>query len=126
MFSHISLGVFNIEKSVGFYDIVMEALGYPRLFGDVKEKFMAYGPEESFFIVCEPLDQSKDVIPCNGTHICLKAPSKDAVDQFYKLALKNGGHDGGKPGLRKEYADDYYAAFIFDPDGHKIEALARF
>ncbi len=125
MFAHVSLGITNIEKSLGFYDTVMEALGYSRLFGDVKEKFMAYGPEDSFFIICEPLNETKKVVACNGTHICLKAPSKEAVDQFHKLSIKNGGQDDGPPGIREEYATDYYAAFVLDPDGHKIEVLAR-
>ena len=125
MFAHISIGVNNIENSVGFYDNVMEALGYKRLFGDVDEKFMAYGPDESFFIINEPLDESKRAQACNGSHICIKAKKKEDVDLFHKTTLKLGAQCDGPPGFRKHYVDDYYAAFILDPDGHKIEAMTR-
>lgn len=125
MFSHISIGVKNISQSIEFYDAVMNELGYGRLFGDEGEGFMAYGPEESFFIINTPLDKSYEAMACNGSHICLKAKNKNAVDAFYNTAIKLGAKDGGAPGLRPHYSDDYYAAFIFDLDGHKVEAMAR-
>lgn len=125
MFAHISIGVKDIHASVVFYDAVMNALGYGRLFGNKDEGFMAYGPEDSFFIINTPLDESREVMACNGSHICLKAKDKSAVDVFYNMAIKMGAKDGGAPGLRPHYSDDYYAAFIFDLDGHKIEATAR-
>ncbi|HOO51481.1 MAG TPA: VOC family protein [Alphaproteobacteria bacterium] len=125
MFAHVSIGVKDIQKSVAFYDKVIVALGYERLFGDVEEKFMAYGPEDSFFIINEPLDTTKDVLACNGSHLCIKAQTKEQVDGFYAEALRLGAKDSGAPGIREHYSDDYYAAFIFDPDGHKIEVLAR-
>lgn len=62
---------------------------------------------------------------CNGTHLCFKARSKEMVDAFYKAALAHGAQDDGPPGIRAHYAEDYYAAFVRDPDGHKIEAVAR-
>lgn len=125
MFAHISIGVRNIQASVVFYDAVMNALEYGRLFGNEDEGFMAYGPEESFFIINTPLDESREAVACNGSHICLKAKDKNAVDAFYNVAIKMGAKDGGAPGLRPHYSEDYYAAFIFDLDGHKIEAMAR-
>jgi len=99
--------------------------GYERLFGAIEEKFMAYGQEESFFIVNEPLDESRKPDACNGSHICLKAKTREQVNAFYKASMDCGAKDGGEPGIRKHYAKDYYAAFIYDPDGHKIEVLAR-
>mgnify|MGYP005680160559 CR=1 FL=1 len=126
MFAHISLGVTDLENSVTFYDTIMPKLGYNRLFGSLEENFMAYGPEESFFIICTPLNENgPSAQSCNGTHICLNALTKESVDQFYKTALKNGASDGGAPGIRPHYAENYYACFIFDPDGHKIEAMVK-
>jgi predicted lactoylglutathione lyase len=55
-------------------------------------------------------------------HICLDAASRRAVDSFYAAAIESGGSDNGKPGLRKDYGDNYYAAFVIDPDGYRLEA----
>ena len=125
MLAHVSVGVKNIQASIAFYDAVMATMGYGRLFGNEEDGFMAYGPEESFFIINTPLDESHEAVACNGSHICLKAKDKNAVDEFYNVAIKMGAKDGGAPGLRPHYSEDYYAAFVFDLDGHKIEAMAR-
>jgi predicted lactoylglutathione lyase len=61
--------------------------------------------------------------PNHGTHICLRARSTDAVDAFHKAALATGGGDDGKPGLRPHYLQTYYAAFVTDPDGNRIEVV---
>jgi catechol 2,3-dioxygenase-like lactoylglutathione lyase family enzyme len=58
----------------------------------------------------------------SGLHFCFTAPSADTVDAFHAAALRSGGQDNGAPGLRPEYGPDYYAAFINDPDGYRIEA----
>ena len=58
----------------------------------------------------------------SGLHICFQAPDRNGVDAFHQAALKTGGRDNGKPGLRKDYGDNYYAAFVVDPDGYRIEA----
>lgn len=125
MFAHVSIGVTDFGRSLAFYDSVMKALGYDRLFGDEKDNFMAYGPKESFFIINLPLDESKKAQACNGTHLCLRAENKDRVDAFHSAAMANGAVCAGEPGLRPHYSEDYYAAFILDPDGHKIEAMGR-
>ena len=59
----------------------------------------------------------------SGVHICLRAPDTAAVDAFHAAALKAGGASDGAPGLRAEYHGGYYAAFIRDPDGNRIEAV---
>ena len=56
-------------------------------------------------------------------HVAFAAPTREAVDKFYKAALKAGGKDNGAPGVRKEYHPNYYAAFVLDPDGHNLEAV---
>jgi catechol 2,3-dioxygenase-like lactoylglutathione lyase family enzyme len=126
MFAHISIGVSDMARALRFYDSVMATLGYNRLFGNPEEGFMAYGPKQGFFIINTPLEPDKGgVSACNDAHYCFNAPSPQAVDEFYKIALAHGAADGGAPGLRPHYAADYYAAFVYDPDGHKLEALAR-
>ncbi len=57
-----------------------------------------------------------------GLHFCFTAPSRASVAAFHAAALANGGRDNGKPGVRKDYGPDYYAAFVFDPDGYRLEA----
>ena len=61
--------------------------------------------------------------PGPGFHLAFAAPSREAVDAFHRAALASGGRDNGPPGLRPQYAPDYYAAFVFDPDGYWIEAV---
>jgi catechol 2,3-dioxygenase-like lactoylglutathione lyase family enzyme len=58
----------------------------------------------------------------SGLHFCFAAPNAAAVDAFHAAGLRAGGQDNGAPGLRPVYAPDYYAAFIIDPDGYRIEA----
>jgi catechol 2,3-dioxygenase-like lactoylglutathione lyase family enzyme len=124
MFAHISLGVLDFKKSKGFYDAVMNALGYDFLFGEEYD-MAAYGQGDSFFIINTPIDPARGAVAAtNGTHVCFKARGKREVDLFYKIAIEHGANDAGAPGFRSHYADDYYAAFVFDPDGHKIEAVA--
>ena len=67
--------------------------------------------------------QWTEVAPDSGVHICLRAPDTAAVDAFHAAALKAGGTSDGAPGLRPEYYATYYAAFIRDPDGNRIEAV---
>ena len=62
-------------------------------------------------------------VPGDGFHVAFAAPSREAVDAFYKAALEHGGKDNGGAGLHPEYGSDYYAAFVFDPDGYRIEAV---
>jgi predicted lactoylglutathione lyase len=61
----------------------------------------------------------------SGQHFCMTASTREAVNAFYKAALTIGGHDNGKPDLRADYGPDYYAAFVIDPDGYRIEACCN-
>jgi catechol 2,3-dioxygenase-like lactoylglutathione lyase family enzyme len=62
-------------------------------------------------------------VPGDGFHVAFAAPSREAVAAFYQAALAHGGRDNGGSGLDPEYGSDYYAAFVFDPDGHRIEGV---
>jgi catechol 2,3-dioxygenase-like lactoylglutathione lyase family enzyme len=61
--------------------------------------------------------------PGPGFHLAFTAPGREAVDAFYREALQAGGLDCGAPGLRPQYSPTYYAAFVLDPDGYKLEAV---
>ena len=119
MIDHISIGVHDLDRATAFYDAILPALGLTKL--RTKPTTVGYGktyPE--FWINARP---ARPEAADSGLHICLRAPDTAAVDAFHKAALQAGGVSEGPPGLRPEYNDRYYAAFIRDPDGNKIEAV---
>lgn len=123
MLDHISLGVSDMARSRAFYDAVLSTLGYKRVM--TFDAFAGYGSEDGYprFCINPPLDRTKAAAPGPGTHVCFTAPGRKAVDAFHAAALVNGATDDGPPGIRASYDPKYYAAFVIDPDGHKIEAV---
>ena len=118
MFNHVSVGTLDLARATGFYDAVLGALGYRRT---MSEGFgCAWGIEWPEFWA--QLADEGDASPGNGTHIAFIAPSRQAVDAFHAAGVANGGSDAGAPGMR-DYTPDYYAAFLRDPDGNKLEAV---
>ena len=81
-----------------------------------------YGASDIVFSVERPVD-GLPAAPGNGIHIAFQAPDRETVRRFFESALANGGADEGAPGIRANYNANYYAAFIRDPDGNKIEAV---
>ena len=119
MIDHVSIGVRDLARATSFYDAVLATLGYAQL--HAKPATIGYGKSyPEFWINVRP---DRRATADNGLHICLRAPSKEAVDAFHAAALRAGGSSEGAPGLRPEYHERYYAAFIVDPDGNKIEAV---
>jgi catechol 2,3-dioxygenase-like lactoylglutathione lyase family enzyme len=121
MIAHISIGVKDIDRSKRFYDTALEPLGYKCLRAARTLLGYGYGRDSIAFWV---VSAQRPIAPdeTSGLHFCFAAPSTDAVDAFHAVALRAGGQDNGAPGLRPEYSPDYYAAFIIDPDGYRIEA----
>lgn len=119
MYSHITAGTNDLEKSVSFYDKVLATLGLKQLFF-WPGKAAAYGAEERGpkFFICMPYDGSAATVG-NGVTIAFNASSRAAVDAFYTAAMANGGTDEGAPGLR-DYHPDYYGAYLRDPTGNKL------
>ncbi|MBB3310801.1 catechol 2,3-dioxygenase-like lactoylglutathione lyase family enzyme [Rhizobium sp. BK196] len=120
MFDHISIGVKSLDRSRQFYDAALAPLGYERLSNF--EGTMGYGADRPAFWVSEverpvPADRG------SGLHFCFVATSEEAVNAFYAAALASGGEDNGPPGIRPDYSQFYYAAFIIDPDGYRLEAF---
>jgi catechol 2,3-dioxygenase-like lactoylglutathione lyase family enzyme len=126
MIDHLSLGVADLGRSRAFYDAALAPLGYRRLF-DVDDA-SGYGAALPAPLREQALPfwvgQDTGRIGLSG-HVCFTAARRAAVDAFYEAALAAGGRDNGKPGLRPIYHPNYYAAFIVDPDGHRIEAVCH-
>jgi len=120
MIDHISIGVRDIVASASFYDAVLAPLEFTRLY-DLEET-VGYGKgHPEFWLNVRP---GMPPVPTEtGIHICLRAPDTGSVDAFYKAGLANGASDDGPPGLRPQYDPRYYAAFIRDPDGNRIELV---
>ncbi|TBE93918.1 VOC family protein [Rhizobium leguminosarum] len=127
MLHHASLGVSDIERSAAFYDAALAALGYIRVWDDIRPgqtgQAIGYGLPgggDKLAIKHRPDGQRA---PGPGFHLAFAAPSRQAVDQFYAVAIAQGGSDNGRPGLRPHYGEHYYAAFVMDPDGYALEAV---
>jgi len=118
--SHVSIGTNDFPRAKEFYDAVLATLQI-RCVVDFDEG-AAYGREVPEFWVQLPHDGAA-ANPGNGTHVCFHAASEEEVNAFHRKALELGAEDEGKPGLRPEYSEVYYAAFVRDPDGNKIEAM---
>lgn len=119
MLDHVTIGVSDTERSKQFYDRALHPLGIARLYAE-GERFAGYGisPKAFFWIGGRNARQT-------GAHVAFAAPDRAAVDLFYQEAIAAGGRDNGPPGIRPNYHTDYYGAFVFDPDGHNIEAVCR-
>jgi catechol 2,3-dioxygenase-like lactoylglutathione lyase family enzyme len=119
MLDHVTLGVSDFERSKAFYDRALGPLGIERLYADGDDAAGYGANEKAFFWIGH-----KGVLQ-TGAHVAFTAPDRETVDRFYKAALAAGGTDNGAPGLRPHYHEDYYAAFVLDPDGHNIEAVCH-
>ncbi|MGK5080116.1 VOC family protein [Janthinobacterium sp. HLX7-2] len=127
MLDHVSLTVADLARAERFYDAIFAALGVPKVGSDHANAWIGYGQRSdaqhsalSYFSV--RLGPAPDDAP--RRHCCFKAASRTAVDAFWQAGLANGGLDLGAPGLRHYHAS-YYAAFLFDPDGNRIEAVCH-
>jgi catechol 2,3-dioxygenase-like lactoylglutathione lyase family enzyme len=119
MIDHLSIGVRDVARAKRFYDAALAPLGYTCL--STGEASLGYGDAAVALWIgaaarpVRPDDKS-------GLHVCFAAPTRQSVDAFHATALAAGGTDNGKPGLRPDYGESYYAAFVVDPDGYRIEA----
>jgi catechol 2,3-dioxygenase-like lactoylglutathione lyase family enzyme len=119
---HLSLGVRDLATGAAFYDGVLGALGFRRVFED--DEAIGYGLEDDKDILCLKLRDDAQA-PGAGFHLAFAAPTQAAVAAFHAAGMSAGGRDNGGPGLREEYGPTYYAAFLVDPDGHRVEAVCK-
>jgi catechol 2,3-dioxygenase-like lactoylglutathione lyase family enzyme len=121
MIDHISIAVRDLKKGEAFYSALLAPLGMAKL-REWPEAAIGFGKKYPEFWINRRAAMDR-VGDDSGVHICLRAPSAEAVDAFYAAALAAGGTSDGAPGVRPEYHQTYYAAFIRDPDGNRIEAV---
>lgn len=139
MMMHMTLGSNDLKKAAAFYDAVMPTLNHARAPISL-DKFLAYAPVSGvssgkatgqydptgriapFLCVCQPYD-GQQASRGNGFHIAWVAADKAAVKAFHHAALAHGGADEGAPGYRSHYSSDYFAAYVRDPDGNKLQAV---
>ena len=124
MLDHISLGVADLERSRRFYDAALRPLGIVRIL-DFSGRGSDYGSMAAPLGVEFTITVEQAVPPVLGMHVCFRASDREAVRAFHAAALRAGGSDDGSPGPRELYHPDYYAAFVLDPDGHRIEAVCH-
>jgi catechol 2,3-dioxygenase-like lactoylglutathione lyase family enzyme len=117
---HVTVGVSDLARSRAFYTRALLPLGFSDLGGFGEEPVVFFGLEEAS-------DFAISMVYSTGApvHVAFAADRREQVDAFHAAALAAGGRDNGAPGLRPQYSDGYYAAFVIDPDGHNVEAVHR-
>jgi catechol 2,3-dioxygenase-like lactoylglutathione lyase family enzyme len=125
MLDHISITVSDIERAAPFWDAVMAALMVPRVVRNDRQ--LGYGlrnrPDDDSHSYFSIFESRGPALTPDNRHWCFRAPSRAAVDAFHAAGLANGGSCDGPPGLRADYHHGYYAAFLLDPDGNRVEAV---
>ena len=126
MIDHVGFAVTNLERSRAFYDAALRPLGLAAIMEVGPDKTesggsaIGYGQDGNPFFWIGDNER-----PGEGTHVALTVDSRAEVDAFHAAAVAAGGRDNGAPGLRPHYGPNYYAAFVFDPDGANIEAVCH-
>jgi len=121
MIDHISIAVRDLKSAEPFYAALLKPLGMTKL-REWPDAAIGFGKKYPEFWI-NRRDAMSRVAVDTGVHICLRAPDAAAVDAFHAAALQCGGSSDGAPGLRPEYHGGYYAAFVRDADGNRIEAV---
>jgi catechol 2,3-dioxygenase-like lactoylglutathione lyase family enzyme len=123
MLDHLSIGVSDLARSTSFYDAALDALGYVKLFANRGVGYGKAGAKDEAFAILASGAEARP--PGVGCHIAFAAADRAAVDAFHAAALRMGGVDEGAPGLRPQYGEGYYAAFVRDLDGYRLEAVCH-
>jgi catechol 2,3-dioxygenase-like lactoylglutathione lyase family enzyme len=117
---HVSLGVADLDRAARFYEAALGAIGFAKL--EVRPATIGFGKRYPEFWLNHRAAMPR-VAADTGVHVCLRAPTTAAVDAFHQAALAAGGSCDGAPGLRKHRTGGYYAAFVRDLDGNRVEAV---
>ncbi len=121
MLHHLSFGVEDLSRAAKFYDAVLMTLGYVRVWSEATAVGYGLAGEGDKFAI--KLERNGRAVTGPGFHAAFSAPSREAVVRFYEEALRYGGQDNGAPELCRDYGEHYFAAFVIDPDGYRIEAV---
>jgi catechol 2,3-dioxygenase-like lactoylglutathione lyase family enzyme len=124
MLSHLSFGVDDLARAAMFYEKILAPLGYVRVWTDGQHAvgFGEKGGPDRLVLFGKP---KQAIAPGPGFHLSFVAPDRESVDSFHAIAIEAGGKDSGLPGLRLRYGPTYYAAFVIDLDGYKLEAVHK-
>ena len=127
MISHITLGLMDLGRETAFYDAVMAALGIRKLPEEGDDESVAYGyPGKALPVVyVQPTFDGRPPTWGNGTHVAFDAENRQQVQYFHAAARKQGGSSDGEPGFRPDYSHPYYAAYVRDAVGNKLQAVCR-
>ena len=120
MIDHVSVGVSDLDRAARFYEATLALLGLSRLV--TRPATVGFGKTYPEFWINLRAGMA-EVAPESGVHICIRARSTTDVDAFHAAALNAGGRSDGAPGLRPHDRVKYYAAFVRDPDGNRVEAV---
>jgi catechol 2,3-dioxygenase-like lactoylglutathione lyase family enzyme len=116
---HVGFEVSDLERSARFYDALFYALGARRVFASPGAVAYGVNGPDVWIVV-------RGRVPAPGYgHLALAASGKAAVDAAYTAGVTNGGEDDGPPGPRPSYGRRYYAAYLRDPDGLRVEVVSR-
>jgi predicted lactoylglutathione lyase len=126
MIDHVGIPVSDIARSTEFYLKALEPLGISIVM-EVSAEQTGHGAAVGFGANFKPFFWigGAEGLGVGHVHVAFAAPSRAAVDAFYRAAIAAGGKDNGKPGLRPHYHENYYGAFVLDFDGHNIEAVCH-
>jgi catechol 2,3-dioxygenase-like lactoylglutathione lyase family enzyme len=120
MIDHVSIAVRDLAQATALYEAALAAIGYQKL--DVRPHTVGFGKRYSeFWLNSRP--GLSILPPDSGAHVCLRAASVEAVNAFHAAALAAGATSDGEPGARPQHGEGYYAAFIRDPDGNRVEVV---
>jgi predicted lactoylglutathione lyase len=120
MIDHTSISVSDLARSTMFYAAVLSTIGLDKLVE--RENTVGFGKKyPEFWLNHRP--QMANITTDSGVHIAIRAKGKESVDLFFRTALQSGAQSDGVPGFRPEYNESYYAAFIRDPDGNRVEVV---
>lgn len=121
MIDHVSIAVSDLDAATRFYELVLGVLGLTKL--ESRPATVGFGKTYPEFWINLRTEMTA-LLPTNGAHVCFRARSPDLVDAFHAAALQAGGASDGAPGLRPHDGEGgYYAAFIRDADGNRVEAV---
>ncbi|KAK9379339.1 VOC family protein [Kockiozyma suomiensis] len=123
LFDHFRLFVSDYAAARSFYDPILSLIGYQVVHPNNDAKFAIYQSKDSSgVLIISPAEEGRLLAPL---HFAFSAPSVEIIQEFHKLALSLGAKDNGKPGIRAEYAPNYYGAFVVDFDGNNVEFVTH-
>ncbi len=122
MLSHVYIGISDFGRALSFYTAVLDTFGLALKFSQPEKSragWMQPGVARPLLLIGQPYN-GEPAEPGNGQMVALLAPTREAADRCYAVALDNGGRCEGPPGLRPHYHPNYYGAYFRDPDGNKL------